>query len=49
MVVGKTRLTAVNFRKKTMIDERAHAGNAVLPRSSGHAGRVAADVEARLG
>jgi len=39
-------LTAVNFRKKS--DEQAQPGNAVLPHSSDHAGRVAADFEARL-
>jgi hypothetical protein len=41
-------LTAVNFLKKTMLDAQAHAGDAVLPHSSNHAGRVAADFEARV-
>jgi hypothetical protein len=37
-------LTAVNFRKKTVVEAQGHAGIAVPRHSSGHAGRVAAGV-----
>ena len=45
----KGRLTAVNFRKKTMIEAQAHVGDAVLPHSSHHADRIAADFRGASG